>query len=470
MPNLTEKQRVQSIKDLLDEQAKMPPAQRYEVLALPVPGGEELCQVIRISVDAVVLNPHSHRVRAQLDDDPAWEAHKASPFSEEAQELIARHVRAARKEADFAALRDNLDKEGQTDAGAITDEGVLINANTRVVALRELADEDKRYVKVAVLPHRLQAHELALLELRLQMRQDFKEDYSFTNELLFIQELANERHMEPAQIAKELRIDKGANEVLSRLRMLALIRQLQNMPAEPLRLTFFDDHKVKREHLRDLDGAYSAVVDTDPAEATRILEAFLLSVAVDVTPVHQLRKIDPDFMSDYMLPHLEDDEGLVATQTTLLATTPTGPAPARPAGVDALLTDDSADEPASVNVRGLINVVTQRDHKVTVHGTNGQPIVLEQDEVKDALKAAIVAGVTEKNRDDRTSNKLEAPLQLLKEATQRIDKCREACTHVVDSDEFGDSRRKSLEAKFKALRKAYQLLEADLTKAEVIRK
>src|SRR4051794_32278928 len=61
VPNVTENQRMQRIKELVNEQSKMPPTERFEVLALPVPGGEARCPVIRMHVDEVVLNPNSHR-------------------------------------------------------------------------------------------------------------------------------------------------------------------------------------------------------------------------------------------------------------------------------------------------------------------------------------------------------------------------------------------------------------------------
>ena len=45
------------------------------------------------------------------------------------------------------------------------------------MALRDLTDPSKRYVKAAVLP-KVRDSELALLELRLQMQKDLKEPYS----------------------------------------------------------------------------------------------------------------------------------------------------------------------------------------------------------------------------------------------------------------------------------------------------
>lgn len=467
MPTVTEAQRIQRIKELLAELNKVPP-ERHEVVRVPGPGNEPRhCQVIKIHVDEVVLNPRSHRVRAQLEDDPEWAEHRDDPFSESAQAVIQRQVRAARTPEAFAALKESLSNEGQTDPGVITSKGVLINANTRAVALRELDDPNKRYIRVAVLPDTMQEDELALLELRLQMQKELKVEYSLTNELLFIEELSAERSMPPTQIAKELRIGetpkKGESEVTLRLKLLDLLRTMQQFPKDGLRLTFFDS--LGYEQLRDLHRAHSAVVDNDPRRATSILDAFLLSVSVGVTPVHQLRRIDPDFIPDYMLPQLEEDE-MIGAHAAKLAALPTQKV-AKPTGVGALLTGDGEGDLSEVNVRGLIDIVTQRDHKVPIPGTN---LVLERDDVKDAVKTAIINGVTEKKRDDSASDRLQAPIDRVRAAAKQVDKCTESCDGVIDTAEFGDSRRKSLEVAFKRLQKNFRLLEAELAKAGVTKK
>jgi len=465
VPIVTEPQRVQRIKELLADLNKVPP-EKHEVVRVPGPGNEPRhCQVINIHVDEVVLNPRSHRVRAQLEDDPEWADHKDDPFSEAAQAVIQRQVREARTREEFASLKDSLANEGQTEPGVVTSKGVLINANTRVVALRELDDPNKRYIRVAVLPDTMQEDELALLELRLQMQKELKVEYSLTNELLFIEELSVERSMPPAQIAKELRIGetakKGESEVVLRLKLLDLLRTMQQLPKNGLRLTFFDT--LGYEQLRDLHRAYSAIVDNDPARAASILDAFLLSVSVGVTPVHQLRRIDPDFIPEYMLPQLEEDE-MIGAHAAKLAALPAEEI-TKPTGVGALLTGDGDGDATEVNVRGLIDIVTQRDHKVPVPGTN---FVLERDDVKDAVKTAIINGVTEKRRDDSASDRLQAPIDRVRTTAKQVDKCKEACNGVIGTDEFGDSRRKTLEVAFKRLRKNFRSLEAELVKAGVI--
>lgn len=216
-----------------------------------------LCDVIKISVDEVLLNHQSHRLRAQLEDDPEWADCKNDPHAEAAQTVIRRLVRETRGPEAFKALKESLERDGQTDAGVITHDGVLVNANTRAVALDELyQDPAKRFIRVAVLPTTIKPNEIALLELRLQMQKELKEPYTMTNELLFIEELSNERHLPDAQIAQELRIfpesvKKGEAEVRLRLQMLDLIRVMRKIPDDKLPLSFFDQ-RVSYEQLKGL--------------------------------------------------------------------------------------------------------------------------------------------------------------------------------------------------------------------------
>lgn len=468
MPHVTEAQRIGRIKQLLVELNKVPP-ERHEVLRLPDTGGEpRLCQVIRIGVDEVLLNHRSHRVRAQLEDDPDWENLCRDPHGEAAQKVIERYVAAARTADELAALKDSLEREGQTHPGVMTHRGVLVNANTRVVALRRLEDPAKRYIRIAVLPETVNSDELSLLELRLQMQKELKVDYSLTNELLFIEELSVERRLTDAQIARELRIypensKKGVSEVRLRLRMLDLIRQLQHMPKEPLPLAFFDN--LGYQQFRDLHSSYQAVVEHDVDEARHRLEGFLLSVAVGVTPVHQLRHIDPDFVPNYLLPQLLDDDEGIGKHAARLATSGTDSA-ITPPGVDALLTGEDPDG-GSVRVRGLIDAVTQRDKRVLVPGT---PLRLERDDVRDAVKAAIVTGIREKKRDENEADKHQAPVEAVKNATRQLARSAEALRAVAGDADFDDRRRRTLEAAFNKLRRTYRSLETELIKAQVIGK
>lgn len=381
--------------------------------------------------------------------------------------MIETHVRNARKPQEFAALKDSLLREGQTAPGVMTHDGVLVNANTRAVAMRDFEDPAKRYIRVAVLPPTAQPEEMALLELRLQMQKELKVDYSLTNELLFIEELSNERGLTDGQIARELRVfpeneRKGASEVRLRLQMLDLIRDMQKIPAEPLQLTFFDD-RIAYEHLRDLHRNYHGALHDDPNEARAYMESFLLSIACDVTPVHQVRKIDASFMAGYMLPQLEEDEEIGDYASKLAA--PTGNGSASTGTGSALLTSTDDDDPKPIDVKQLIDIVTRRDKRVEVPGT---PLTIERDDVKQAIKGAIITGIKEKRRNDREADKLEAPTEGVKHATREVTQTIEAVRAIANDPDFDTKRQKTLEAAYKKLKRTVRDLEQLLVKANFV--
>lgn len=466
MAQITKAQRIQRIDQLLKELNKQPP-EKHEVERLPWGGEPLLCQVIKIPVDEVLLNHRSHRVRAQLQDDPQWKALENDPHSEAAQRVIEQHVQRARTDQEFAALKDSLLREGQTDPGVMTHDGVLVNANTRAVAMRDFEDPSKRYIRVAVLPQSAsQQDELALLELRLQMQKELKVDYSLTNELLFIEELSD-RGLTDAQIARELRISpenekKGANEVGLRLQMLDLIRDMQKIPTEPLPLTFFD--KISYEHLRDLHRNYQNLLQESPAEARAYMESFLLSIACDVTPVHQVRKIDAAFMTGYMLPQLEEDE-VVGDFATKLVGDYNGNSSIKPGSGSIFLTDTDDGTAPTVDVKQLIDIVTRRDKRVEVPGT---PLTLERDDVKQAIKGAIITGIKDKRRNDREADKLEAPTEGVKHATREVVQAIEAVRAVAGDPDFDAKRQKTLEAAYKKLKRTFRDLEQLLVKSNIV--
>jgi hypothetical protein len=460
---LTENQRVQRIKDLVTDLHSDPPEKR-ETLRLQWGQSEQLLEVIRIGVDEVVLNPESHRIRSQLQDDPAWAEASSDPFSDGAQRIIERHVREARDAEDLAALRQSLIREGQTDPGVVTHKGLLINANTRAVVLREAEDPAHRFIRAAVLPASVSAQELTLLELRLQMQRDLKVDYSFTNELLFVEELFSRRGLSAAQIAVELR--KTEAEIKNSLKYLDLIRVMQKAPAKPLPLTFFNT--LKAEQLREVHRVYTGLLDRDRAGASEYLRGFVLSVAVGVKSVHQIRHLDAHFMQEYMLSHLEEDEVVGSVAEKLVSPKPSD-SPQPPEGVSKLLgpSDEHSPDPPQVDVSRLLDVVTSRDKRVVVPDSN---LHLDRDDLKDALQAAVAAGIKEKRQELKDEDQLGAPANAVKEATSRLAKARETFLAVHDNPEFDDKRQKTLEAAFKKLNRSSRDLANVLGKAGVIEK
>ena len=119
--------------------------------------------VVQIPVSHALLNPYSHRIKAQIGSlGLSGQVIADDPFGDEAQEFIAEIVCGT---PGYARIKATLARDKQQDPGVMTREGVLINANTRLVALRELGVP---YIKVQVLPTDATQAELTELELGFQ--------------------------------------------------------------------------------------------------------------------------------------------------------------------------------------------------------------------------------------------------------------------------------------------------------------
>lgn len=461
MAQMTHQERVQQIRKEVEAADKRPPDRQVGFELIQVGGTEYRCPVISFPADDVLLNPMSHRLRSQLESDPEWQELSKDPYSDKAQELLERYVREARTLEQFKALKESLERDGQEYPGVMTYQGVLINANTRAVALRDLTDPNKRYVKAAVLP-KVRDSELALLELRLQMQKDLKEPYSVTNELLFIEEMYTKFKTPPKQIAEDLRIasgKRGETEVNLRLKLLGFLRELMTIPEEPLKLRFFDERNVKLQHLKDLYTRYEPLLDKDPIAARRLLENWLLAIQVGLTAVHKLRQVDQDFDGDYMLPQLKCDDGLGEFADSLVAGGQTnGDSPS--AGVTALLGGEAAAP--SLSVAGtLLNLLTRSDRRIEVTKPGARHAVqVEQQDLLDAVKAATFDGVRAKEGDDREENKMDAPSKALKDATAALEKAVVALGRVHDDPEFDKARRAKVIAALKKHRRQLRSTES----------
>lgn len=120
------------------------------------------------------------------------------------------------------------------------------------------------------------------------LRRDFKSEYSFTNELLFIDELLKLNKLSPEDVAIEMRwasaADKhalraAAGSVVQQQRILALIRDVQQMSGGQLKLIDFDS---KRQALSEIYSDTNDLRNSDPEGAAEIRDARLSAMLLDI--------------------------------------------------------------------------------------------------------------------------------------------------------------------------------------------
>ena len=432
MPD-SEEARKATIADLLAEQERTGTATR---IPLPWRGSRESFVVIRLPLDCAVLNHRSHRIRAQLESHPRLCTVESNPAEDEAQNLIADLLR---EQDGFDTLKSNIAEAGQTDPGIVTHRGLLVNANRRAVALRDL---HIGYVDVAVLPETASDEEIDRLELALQMRRDFKEEYTYTNDLLFVDELLSEHGDTTKAVALQLgwaasqesrEMNKGVKKVEQATRILALIRNIQHESNNRIPITFFDE---KISHLEEADEIFEKGRMTDPAEANSILSGRLLGT---ITGAHyrDLRLFGPGFFDEYIRPQMEESAVLQAiVDLALVKAAGDGSVNKTPPGVDILEEDESdLDTVRALYLLAATGWSTSESDQVQLpigDKSVSMSIPLVFDTITDAIDQAATAASTDRKIDKTVG----APIKHINLASRSISRAEESLARVKANSEF----------------------------------
>ena len=288
--------------------------------------------------------------------------------------------------------------------------------------MREL---NETHIRVAVLPDSATEREIVELEAKLQLSKDYKQDYTLTNELLFIKEQIDSGVSKEdlaillgkAQSRNRSQLSKGVAEIEKSIRILQHIREIQAASNGSIKLTFFDDHESA---LNEADRAYMALRDRDHAEANRVRDGRMAGVLVGVT-YRNLRNWDnDDFMRQYLEPRLEDEEQVVAALI----------------GQSTTNTSEGEDEEEVVVDDGLGVFASQEDatdgevdptHVLTMvaaaFGAEDDAEVtpgMNKQEFYGRLEDCITQAAEDREQERRDERRQSTPVRLVKEARQRL--------------------------------------------------
>lgn len=288
MTEINDKYRRDQIQKSLDDYRER---KGVKTLTLEYRGEERTFEVIRIDPKILLLNHNNNRLSAQLFDHPKKDVVYGNPTSEEAQSVLSELLS---KTDSFKDLKGELDTIGQQNPGLITRNGLLVNGNTRVVALREL---NKPGVDVAVLPDDVDDTAILDLELFLQMVHLTHQDYTFTNELLLLEKCRKLGNTDK-QIIDKMKWARGGQKKLDeKFQLLHLINEIRAESPLPLAYGVFDS---KSQHLKDLNDAYEKLKVQDLIAANNVkwsrVSAMFLGVNKDRT-----RAIDEEFIDKDVL-------------------------------------------------------------------------------------------------------------------------------------------------------------------------
>ena len=360
-------------------------------------------------VDAVLFNPRSHRIKSQLESHPKQRLVASDPYSREAQGVI--HEILSLTEG-FELLKANLSEYGQRDPGVVTRDGLLVNANTRLAALRDLGTD---YVRAALLPSDADEHAIDRLELELQVQRDFKQDYTFTNELIFLNELLNAHNYTEEKVAKALNwaasadekeLKRGIDRVRQAVRLYAAVRYIQSLSEHAIPLTYFDD---KRQALIDLDDKYESLKDADPQDAERMKHARILGI-LSGNFYRELRKIDGGTAVDTVINRLEEKDVLGEEVPSLTTAVPSQIIGDRTDDAD-LLDGGDSDAESDPDVSAIVAIVAKSYGKDQIVLPSGKSV--GRAEVLREVAESIDEAAEEMQATDRFSKNITGPVKHL---------------------------------------------------------
>lgn len=254
-------------------------------------GQEITVRVISVDPGLLLLNPDNFRIHSQLIDSPLKKEVTSDPTSEKSQKIISDLLSSTK---DFKKLTDQLKEFGQQEPGLISWDGLLVNGNTRAVALRKLGIAG---MLVGVLPKSANNKDLLLIQSDLQMQRWIHQDYSFTNELFFLEELRETLKLSSSNIVSRLGWPSGKRsekKLEKKFRLLELIREVQRLSSTPIPYSFFDD---KQQILEDIDADYQKEKEIDFARAEKLKREKFIAMVRGLTK-DQVRIIDATWIDD----------------------------------------------------------------------------------------------------------------------------------------------------------------------------
>ncbi len=377
-------------------------------------------EVITISPEIPLLNPNNSRLRAQLLEHPKYSSVLTNPYLPDSQKILASFLASTEM---FGELKKQLADWKQQEPGIISRQGLLVNGNTRLTAVRQLGWQG---FDVAVLPEDANSDDFFDIEMRLQLRPNERQAYTFTNELLLLDSYLKRTTNEQATInamqwkrdgKKKLRLYQG---------YLALIEEIRAMDTR-LKYEFFDK---KAELIRNLHDEVTKLSEYSPSDAEKLKMTRIIGLFLGLNK-DEIRETDEDYVDEFILPEIEGDE-----LEQVFAPYKRGRDDADP--LDELL--DDAPEPA-VDLKKLAVDIAK---KVIDEDGSVSDGLVEQNYKK--LHDKFRSGARQKREDRINADLRSEPIEYLKDVTTRVQELADKIP-VFSRDPKFDSAKFEFQAK-----------------------
>lgn len=383
------------------------------------PRGDKELSAVEVPVTWVRFSTLNHRTRAeQAQVIQAWgreDLFTADPLGGEAQ---SEQYKILCDQDGFADLKADLKDRQQQEPAIITADGILINGNRRAAAMRSLFEGNDlrfKYIRCLVLPQDATTDEIVDLEAELQVARDFKQNYSWVNEALLIQELYDREGKNFERVAA--RMHRKAAEVRDMYEKIQQVQQLVAMSQGAWNLVDFIDNESAFDEL----AKYIRNKPSQEADDARSVYFLGTLAGVEYRTLRHLRR--PDAVA-LVRREIEKDP---AMKPVLEVTGPADPGDAD----DDLLDDVLGGAESASGLSDLLGFVAAKPLTASIGLPDGEKLAVS--DMLKSLRSTITAAAREAEEEDRDQSALSAPLERLERA---IGEVQRACSQLPRARAF----------------------------------
>lgn len=397
--------------DFLNQRVK---ASKSRGLLSAWPREDRELPVVEVEVAWVRFSTLNHRTKAEqlrmMTQTGQADLFTADPLGQTAQEA---QYEILASQAGFPEIKADLAERGQQEHAVITAEGVLINGNRRAAALRSLLRDDNdlnaRYIRCLVLPADATPTELILLETELQVAKDFKQDYSWVNQALLIEELYNENDRSFERVAAIMH--RPVKEVREDFEKIQQVNQLVDLSGGKWLHVDFEPNESAFDELAQ----YIRNKTDEEKESARAVYFLGTLAGVNYRDLRHLRRPD---CRDLVEAELTGDP-LLAQVLELADSMESGDSNAD----DDLLDDILGEGPSSNSVSRVLNLLARQDKDAPVVFPDGTQAELV--DVHSQIARAVKKAADEAAEQKKDQSAVSAPIMRLDQAIQNIERAQE---------------------------------------------
>ncbi len=377
------------------------------------PRPQKELRTVEVEVDWVRLSTLNHRTRAEqfraIHDLKRPDLFTTDPLGKDAQQA---QYKILLGQTGFEDLKNDLRERHQQEHAVISAEGVLINGNRRAAALRSLYHDDHvleaRYIRCLVLPEDATADELVDLEAELQIAKDFKQEYSWVNEAMLIEELYEREGRNFTHVARKMHRDEtGVKALYEKLQQL---HQLVALSKEAkLHIDFTENESAFDELAKHIKNKPKP--EQDSVRSTYFLGTL---AGVNYRTLRHLRRADA---ADLVYKEMNSNKALKPFLEAVLVPQANS-SPADDTLNELLGNDTSAGK--SGDLMGVLGFLATKNREDSVP-LSGGGMVLVQD-LHNTIQAAVEAAASEAEEDAKDNSTVATPGARVEDAISKVQR------------------------------------------------